>query len=86
MQNVLISRKRSSLASILRSLFIGSPDAIIVKVDSIKYLGVHISLDLSWSVHIDIITSKARTLGFIYRKFYRYVDSCILTRLYTTDA
>ena len=42
------------------------------KVTSMKYLGVHISSDLSWSIHIDIITSKARrTLGFIYRKFYR---------------
>ena len=50
-----------------------------------KYLGVHTSSDLSWSVHVDIITSMARrTLGFIYRKFYRNVDSSVLTRLYTT--
>ena len=43
-------------------------------------MGVHISSDLSWSVHIDIITSKARrTLGFVYRKFYRYVNSSVLT-------
>ena len=78
---MLISRKRSSLASILPSLFIGSPDTIMEKVDSMKYLGVYISSDLSWSVHIDIITSKARrTLGFIHRKLYRYVDSSVLTR------
>ena len=82
---MLISRKRSSLASILPSLFIGSPDTIMEKVDSMKYLGVYISSDLSWCVHIDIITSKARrTLGFIHRKLYRYVDSSVLTRLYTT--
>ena len=55
------------------------------KVTSMKYLGVHISSDLSWSTHIDIITSKARrTLGFIYRKFYRNVNSSVLTKLYTT--
>ena len=86
---MLISRKRSSLASILPSLFIGSPDTIMEKVDSMKYLGVYISSDLSWCVHIDIITSKARrTLGFIHRKLYRYVDSSVATnkttRLYTT--
>ena len=37
-------------------------------------IGVLISSDLSWSAHIDqvVIASKARrTLGFIYRKFYR---------------
>ena len=82
---MLISRKRSSLASILPTLFIGSPEATMEKVTSMKYLGVHISSDLSWSTHIDIITSKARrTLGFIYRKFYRNVNSSVLTKLYTT--
>ena len=55
------------------------------KVTCMKYLGVYISSDLSWSIHIDIITSKARrTLGFIYRKFYRNVNSSVLTKLYTT--
>ena len=82
---MLISRKRSSLASILPTLFIGSPEATMEKVTSMKYLGVHISSDLSWSTHIDIITSKARrTLGFIHRKFYRNVNSSVLTKLYTT--
>ena len=57
---MLISRKRSSLASTLPALFIGSPEATMEKVTCMKYLGVHIS----WSIHIDIITSKARrTLG-----------------------
>ena len=65
------------------------------KVTCMKYLGVHISSDLSWSIHFDIITSKARrTLGFVYRKFYRnsykqsqvfsIVVSSVLTKLYTT--
>ena len=82
---MLISRKRSSLASTLPTLFIGSPEATMEKVTCMKYLGVYISSDLSWSIHIDIITSKARrTLGFIYRKFYRNVNSSVLTKLYTT--
>ena len=82
---MLISRKRSSLPSILPTLFIGSPEATMEKVTSMKYLGVHISSDLSWSTDIDIITSKVRrTLGFIYRKFYRNVNSSVLTKLYTT--
>ena len=82
---MLISRKRSSLASTLPTLFIGSPEATMEKVTCMKYLGVHISSDLSWSIHIDIITSKARrTLGFIYRKSYRNVNSSMLTKLYTT--
>ena len=55
------------------------------KVTCMKYLGVYISSDLSWSIHIDIITSKARrTLGLIYRKFYRTGNSSVLTKLYTT--
>ena len=82
---MLISRKRSSLASTLPTVFIGSSEAIMEKVTSMKYLGVHISSALSWSIHIDIITSKARrTLGFIYRKFYGNVNSSVLTKLYTT--
>ena len=92
---MLISRKRSSLASTLPTLFIGSPGATMEKVTCMKYLGVHISSDLSWSIHIGIITSKARrTLGFVYRKFYRNsykqsqvfsnMVSSVLTKLYTT--
>ena len=54
------------------------------KVTCIKYLGVHIS-DLSWSAHIDTAVSKARKkLGFIYRKYYRNVNTSILTKPHTT--
>lgn len=44
----------------------------IEHVSSIKYLGVHLSADLSWNAHIDAITSKAsKTLGFIRRHLHQ---------------
>ena len=83
---MLISRKRSSLSLVLPPLYIGTPAATMEKVTCLKYqyLGVLISSDL-WSVCIDQIASKARrTLGFVYRKFYRNVNPSILTKLYVT--
>ena len=39
-------------------------------VSSVKYLGVTISDELSWSTHIDNITkSENQTLGFLKRNF-----------------
>ena len=50
-----------------------------------KYLGVLISSDLSWSAHIETVVSKARkALGCIYRRFYRNAHTSVLTKLYTT--
>ena len=37
-KHMLISRQRSSLVSIMPSIFIGSPDATMEKVTSMKYL------------------------------------------------
>lgn len=40
-------------------------------VSSYKYLGVHITNDLSWKKHIDFITNKAnRMLGYLRRNFH----------------
>ena len=36
-------------------------------VDSIKYLGVSISEDLIWKIHIDTVNKANKTLGFIRR-------------------
>ena len=80
---MLISRKRNSLAPILPPLCIGS--STIEKVSCMKYLGVLISSDLSWSAHIETVVSKARkALGCIYRRFYRNAHTSVLTKLYTT--
>jgi len=45
-------------------------------VDSITYLGLTISADLSWCKHIKNITSKARQLvGLLFRQFYQHAST-----------
>ena len=40
----------------------------ITETDHARYLGTHISKDLKWNKHIDVITAKAiRSLGFLKR-------------------
>ena len=52
---MLISRKRSSLS--LSFTLYGN---VLEQVDSFKYLGVTISNNLKWSIHIGIVCAKAR--------------------------
>lgn len=53
-------------------------------VTSYRYLGVHITNNLSWKTHIDHITAKAnRTLGYIRRNF-SLAPSSLKLLLYTT--
>ena len=41
------------------------------KVESIKYLGVTITIDLRWNTHISNVCTKAnRTFGFLRRNLY----------------
>ena len=55
------------------------------KVSLYKYLGVTITKDLSWSTHIDQISSKAhRIIGLIYRQFYTWSSHSTLLQLYTS--
>ena len=58
----------------------------IEKVSSLKYLGVTISDDLTWSKHIQTISSKARRIiGMLYRQFYHYTSTPVLLHLYKTQ-
>ena len=51
-------------------------------VNTVKYLGITISSDLSWSKHINIINSKAQKLvGLLFRQFYRWADMDIIREL-----
>ena len=57
--------------------------AEIEQVTTFKYLGVTISDDLSWNVHVSGICSRARRmLGFMYRCFGGGVDPKALEHLY----
>ena len=54
------------------------------QVETLKYLGILHSWDLSWSSHIDFICTKARNLiGLLYRRFYGNVDNHSLLELYS---
>ena len=51
-------------------------------VDLIKYLGLMIQCDLTWSNHIQNICSKARRLvGLLFRQFYYYAESSTIKTL-----
>ena len=52
-------------------------------VNSIKYLGIHISHDLSWSDHVQHVSTKARKIiGLLYRKYYNFTSPATLLQLY----
>lgn len=51
-------------------------------VDSYKYLGLHITKDLTWNMHVEYITNNAnRMLGYLRRNFY-FVPSDVKLTLY----
>ena len=50
-----------------------------------RYLGVTLTSDLSWSLHITNICKKTRKqIGFLYRNFYRFADPSVMLKLYTS--
>ena len=79
--SMMISRKKVRATPPTLNL-LGSE---IERVDSIKYLGLTIKDNLSWSEHISNICSKARRLvGMLFRQFYTCADSSTIRTLYLT--
>ena len=77
---MLISRKRNQIHPPSPILLNGTP---LDRVEVFKYLGIHISSDLSWSHHIQTLCSKTRRmLGLLYRRFYADADSFTLRQYY----
>ena len=67
---MLLTRKRSSQLNTLPTLLV--EDTPLPYVTSVKYLGVLVTSNLSWSQHISNTHLKVRRLiGMLYRKFYR---------------
>ena len=78
---MVLSRKKVKTTPPLLNL-LGS---LIDRVDSIKYLGLTIKNNLSWSDHISKICSKARRLvGMLFRSFYTCADTSTIKTLYLT--
>ena len=58
---------------------------ILNQVDVYEYLGILLSKEFSWSLHVDGICSKARKiLGLLYRRFYKFSNSNTTCQLYTS--
>ena len=52
-------------------------------MQSYKYLGVLITADLTWSAHLQVISTKTRKLlGMFYRRFYSNSTSTTMLKLY----
>ena len=80
---MLISRKRVD-SHALPILYV--QDVPLPYVSSVKYLGVLISCNLSWSDHVTALNKKARRLiGILYRTFYKHAESSTLVKLYLSN-
>lgn len=76
-KSMLVSRKRDP-----PHLQLSVNDMAVEQVKHVKYLGVCISEDLSWSRHIAGVCLKAkRVLGFTYRSFGQ-ADNRLPSKLY----
>ena len=77
---ILFTRKRNSNFPPLCITVEGTPLTI---VSSVKYLGLQINSDLSWSPHVAKLCIKARKLvGLLYRRFGKLADTATLLQLY----
>ena len=78
---MIVSRKSASFSLSLTPLYVDH--SRLELVNSVKYLGVIISSNLSWSAHIRSVCSKSRQLiGVIFRHFYRSSSPQSLLKMY----
>ena len=76
---MLVSRKRTS--SLPPPILYVS--ATLQRVTSVRYLGVELTQDLSWSLHISHLCAKAwQLIGLLYRRFYKHANTATLLQLY----
>ena len=77
---MLVSRKRTSSLPPPILYVSGTP---LQCVTSVRYLGVELTQDLSWSLHVSHLCAKARQLiGLLYRRFYKHANTATLLQLY----
>ncbi|KAK7916246.1 hypothetical protein WMY93_012007 [Mugilogobius chulae] len=57
-------------------------NAEVEQVSSYKFLGVHISEDLSWTLHTDTVVKKARQNNFLMKLRKFGMNTSILTNFY----
>ena len=82
-QQVQVHSSVSTTVSLLSSHTTYNRGSPFGTSDVFKYLGVHLSCDLSWSMHIQTITSRARkVVGLLYQKFYNFSPPAVLLCLY----
>ena len=78
---MIISKKSPTFLASLPPLCLNNSQLDLVT--SFKYLGIIFSSNLSWSLHIQSICSKARQIiGVIYRSFYQHASPQTLFTLY----
>ena len=59
-------------------------DTQLSRVNSVKYLGIHLTTDMSWATHITNISGKTRKLiGLMYCQFHLHKPETALV-LYKT--
>ena len=75
--------RRHSLSNPPPPLYLGTSP--LNQVNSVKYLGIMLTSDMSWSLQVTRVSTKVRKLtGLLYCRFYRYSSPGTLTKLYVT--